>query len=198
VEYLKHALFDSGEFELTSSPTYNDVGLDWKDPANLDKRRQYEPNEGWVWDGDQDASGILWGGCVESIDELLRHNIAIPNLEQFNDIVLIAETSEEMPSAPYIARVFRALGERGILANIQGILIGRAKAWELNHQTSTEEKVAYRQAQQEAILKTVRAYNQNIPVVQNLDFGHTDPQICMPYGGKIAISPKDKKIVAEF
>jgi len=33
---------------------------------------------------------------------------------------------------------------------------------------------------------------------KTFDFGHTDPQICMPYGGKVTISSKDKRIVAEF
>ncbi len=83
IEYLKHALFDEGEFELKPSDIYNDMGLDWNDPANLDKERVYEKNDGWFWDGTQNAEGITWGGCVESIDELLRHGVQIPSLQDF-------------------------------------------------------------------------------------------------------------------
>lgn len=73
IKYLKLALFEKCEFEIEASKEYNDMGLDWNNPENLNKKRTYEPNEGWVWDENQNAEGITWGGCVESIDELLRH-----------------------------------------------------------------------------------------------------------------------------
>jgi len=108
------------------------------------------------------------------------------------------ETSEEIPTADYVMRFFRALGERGILERIKGLCVGRAKAREFNEPRSQAERVAYRNEQREAILKTVRAYNSEIPIVQNLDFGHTEPQIPMPYGNQIRIDSKEKRIFATF
>lgn len=198
VKYIKHALFDEGEFELLPSESFNDLGLDWNDESQLDKEREYEPNEGWNWDGDKSAEGLLWGGCVESVDEMLRHNVEIPTLEQFKDIVLMMETSEEIPTADYVRRVFRALGERGILERIKGVCVGRAKAREIGKLFSSEERSIYRTEQQETIIKTVRAYNKEIPIVQNMDFGHTDPQIPMPYGNMIRIDAKERRVFATF
>lgn len=198
VEYIKHALFDQGEFELKYSQEYNDIGLNWNDDALLNTRRIYEENKGWYWDGSQNATGLLWGGCVESIDEMLRHGVTIPNLEQFEGIVLMLETSEEIPAAGYVFRVLRALGERGILEKIKGVLVGRPKAWEFDKPQNIEEKEEYRKEQREKILKAVRIYNQNIPVIQNLDFGHTDPQIPMPYGSTVRIDSDNKKIFVTF
>jgi muramoyltetrapeptide carboxypeptidase LdcA involved in peptidoglycan recycling len=86
LKYLTLALCDEGEIELEASKEYNDVGLNWNDPENLNKQRSYEPNAGWVWDGNQNAEGITWGGCLESIDEILRHGVAIPSLEQFERV----------------------------------------------------------------------------------------------------------------
>jgi len=34
--------------------------------------------------------------------------------------------------------------------------------------------------------------------VQNLDFGHTDPQIALPYGMPIRINSTTKQIFVEF
>ncbi len=198
VDYLKKALFESGEFQIIPSQTYNDVGLSWDDPENLNKQRFYEPNSGWLWDGAEDAKGTTWGGCLESIDELLRHGVQIPNLDDFIDIVLMSETSEEIPTPDYVFRVFRALGERGILQRIKAVLVGRPKAWEFDKQWGAEQKADYRKKQAEAILKVVREYNKFIPVIQNLDFGHTDPQIAFPYGSKVKIDSVEKKIFAEF
>lgn len=198
IKYLKHALFEEGEFELTASDVYNDVGLSWDDLENINKERTYEKNDGWFWDGSLDVEGITWGGCLESIDEMLRHGIEIPNLEEFENIILFSETSEEIPPADYVFRVYRALGERGILQRVKGVLVGRPKAWEFNKQNSAEQKNEYRKSQRETILKVLRSYNKTAPVIQNMDFGHTDPQICLPYGKKVRISSSEKRIFAEF
>ncbi|MDP2655739.1 MAG: LD-carboxypeptidase [bacterium] len=198
LKYLKLALFESGEQELEASLVYSDMGLDWNDPANLDKERLYEPNDGWYWDGGENVEGISWGGCVESIDELLRHGIQTPSLEDFKNIILFTESSEEIPTAEYVYRVYRALGERGILERVKGILVGRPKAWEFDKQKNAGEKKEYKEKQREAILRAVRQYNKTIPVVQNLDFGHTNPQIPLPYGGHIRIDSDARKIFATF
>lgn len=198
IDYIRHALFDAGEYEIVPSPEYNEIGLDWSDPSLLTTRRVYEPNTGWVWDTPSDGGGVLWGGCLESIDDMLRNNVPIPNLNKFENIVLLLETSEEVPSHGYVQRVIRSLGERGILQKIQGVLVGRPKAWEFDKPFTKEERTLYVKNQHEVILQTIRSYNKNIPIVQNMNFGHTDPQIPMPYGGKVKIDSNKKKIFACF
>lgn len=198
IEYLKHAFFDDGIFELKSSPIFNDIGLNWNDQNTLNQKRRYQENDGWYWDGTDSGQGITWGGCVESVDELFRHGVNIPSLEDFKNIVLFLETSEEIPGHDYFRRVLRAFGERGILQNIQGLLIGRPKAWEFNKQNSDEEKEIYKKGQREMVLEIVRKYNQNIPIIQNLDFGHTSPQICLPTGKKIVVDTNNSLMKIEF
>jgi muramoyltetrapeptide carboxypeptidase LdcA involved in peptidoglycan recycling len=206
VSYLEKALFDDGEVELMESKEFCDSNLsedgksivNWDQPETLSKRKMYETNSGWRWDGHQNAEGLLWGGCIECIDEMLRHGSSIPSLEQFADIVLMLESSEEMPTAENVRRVIRAFGERGILKQVQGVLVGRPKAWHFDHMNSIEKKQKFRVDQREVILKTVREYNTSIPVIQNIDFGHTDPQISMPYGSKVRIDSETKKILVTF
>lgn len=203
IEYIKHAMFDDGLFELKESDLFNDVSLQWDDVETLTQSRVYEKNDGWKWNINENnkqeiLEGISWGGCLESVDELLRHNIQIPTLEQFKDIVLMLETCEEVNEANYVMRVFRALGERGILQNVKALLVGRPQAWDFSKQLNGDEKVKYRKEQIETIVKTVREYNKDLPIIQNMDFGHTNPQIPMPYGGKIRIDHVNNKIFAEF
>ena len=198
LRYLKKALFEGGETELESSENYNDVGLGWDDPANMNRAKLYEPNDGWIWDGEAEAQGFTWGGCLESIDEILRHDGRLPSLEQFEQIVLIAETSEEIPDHDYTRRIFRALGERGILERLKAILVGRPKAWEFGREKKIEEKAEYRKQQRQTIFKTVRAYNSTVPIVQNLDFGHTNPQICLPLGALAKIESSSHTISIQF
>lgn len=198
VENIRHALFDSGEYEISPSEEYNEIGLNWKDETLLTTKRTYEKNTGWIWDTPVDSEGILWGGCLESIDDMLRNNTPIPSLKEFENIVLMLETSEEIPSHGYVQRIIRALGERGILQKVQGIFVGRPKAWEFDKQFTKEERTIYTDEQQKTILETVRTYNKNIPVVQNMNFGHTDPQIPMPYGGRVRVDSNKKRIFVYF
>jgi muramoyltetrapeptide carboxypeptidase LdcA involved in peptidoglycan recycling len=197
VEYIRHALFDAGEYEILPSSEYNEIGLDWSDPSLLATRRVYEPNR-WAWDAPSDGEGILWGGCLESIDDMLRNNIPIPSLEEFGNIVLMLETSEEIPAHGYVRRVIRALGEREILQKVRGILVGRPKSWEFDKPFTKEERTTYAEGQQKAIIETARSYNKNISLVQNMNFGHTDPQIPMPYGRIVKIKKNEQKVFVEF
>lgn len=198
IEYLRYALFERGTKEIRASETFNDIGLDWGDTANLSLSRTHEPNEGWYWDGEGKATGVTWGGCVESIDKLLEHGVALPSLQEFEEIVLLLETAEDIPSSSYVTRVLTALGERGILERVQGVLVGRPKAWEFNNQQTPEERVSYREAQREAVIASMRTYNKTAPIVQNLNFGHTDPQIPFPYGRRVFIDSDIRNIKAEF
>lgn len=198
VEFLNHALFESGEYELRPSSTYNDIGLSWDEPETLGRERIYEENDGWSWSGQGKTEGTTWGGCLESVDEMLRHNIEIPTLKEFEDIVLFTETSEEIPTASYVARVYRALGERGVLERVRAVFVGRPKAWEFDKQNSKEEKENYRVEQRETTLKVIRTYNSSVPVIQNMDIGHTDPQIPLPNGSRVLIDSGKEKIIAGF
>jgi len=198
VKYLKKALFEQGEVEIKPSDNFNDIGLDWGNPENLNKERIYEPNEGWFWDGNQGVSGVTWGGCLESIDEILRHGIKIPSLKDFENIILITETSEEIPDYGQVFRVYRALGERGILERVKAVLVGRPKAWNFDKQQSDTARQEYRQKQRSVILETIRGYNNSVPIIQNLDFGHTSPQIPMPYGMPVRLDDVNKKIFVTF
>lgn len=196
--YLREALFAGGEIQLEESPEYNDQDLPWGIAENLGKRRRYQPNEGWFWDGSRDARGYTWGGCVESIDEILRHGRALPTLSDFEEIVLFLETSEGIPSADYVKRVLRALGERGILERVQGVLVGRPKAWSFETPHGDEEKIAYATAQRKAVTDVVRRYNPTAPIVQNLDFGHTAPSLCLPCGAQATIVSGERSITVRY
>ena len=198
INSLNRALFETGEFELEVSSQYNDEGLSWDDKENLTGERKWETNTGLVWDGDKNAEGILWGGCVESL--IVQSSTAkyMPSDEDIENKILVIETAEDIPEQWIIEYLLTGFGERGWLNKLQGILVGRPKAWEFDKQNSTEQKELYRQAQQETVLRVVREYNKDIPIIQNLDFGHTDPQIILPLGNKARIDSVSKKVFLTY
>lgn len=198
ISSIQHALFDEGEFELEVATEYNDEGLDWSVKENLSKQRKLEPNDGLVWDGNKDIEGILWGGCVESL--IVQSSTAkyLPKDEDIDDTILVLETAEDIPEHWIIEYLLTGFGERGWFDKFQAVLVGRPKAWEFDKQNSTEVKATYRKEQREAVIRTVRQYNKEIPIVQNVDFGHTDPQIVLPLGRKARILASDQKIYLTY
>ncbi len=133
-------------------------------------------------------SFAVWTVCQDyTYDELLRHGVQIPTLNDFKNIILMTETSEEMPTPELVFRIFRALGERGILARVKGLIVGRPQSWGFDRQNSVREKSEYRRKQREITLQVFRAYNQTAPIIQNMDFGHANPQVPMPYGKNVRI-----------
>ena len=97
-----------------------------------------------------------------------------------------------------IEYILTGFGERGWLDKFQAVLVGRPKAWEFDKQNSTVQKAEYRKQQMETVIKTMRRYNNKIPIIQNLDFGHTDPQVALPNGGMVRISSNEKKIYLSY
>jgi muramoyltetrapeptide carboxypeptidase LdcA involved in peptidoglycan recycling len=197
-EYIRHALFDSGEFELRWSEVYNDIGNNWSDKTSMSKPRITEPNEPWAWDGEQDAEGVLWGGCVESLIVQATAQIYMPSDADLEGAILFIETAEDIPDHWVLEYLLTGFGERGWFDKFQAVLVGRPKAWEFDKQNDTEQKSTYRKQQRETVLKVVREYNQTIPIIQNLDFGHTDPQVAVPKGGKVRIDNAQKKIYLSY
>lgn len=90
------------------------------------------------------------------------------------------------------------LGERGWLSQISGLMIGRPKAWDFSAQNDALWRKKYRETQRQIIIQAVRQYNADLTIVQNVDFGHTDPQIVLPIGRTATLDPAKNQITLEY
>jgi hypothetical protein len=54
----------------------------------------------------------------------------------------------------------------------------------------------YRAGQREAILRALAAYNPTATAVFGVDFGHTDPQWILPYGGMLTVDGPGRRVTA--
>jgi muramoyltetrapeptide carboxypeptidase LdcA involved in peptidoglycan recycling len=190
-EAFRAAFFDDGWYDLRPAESFTDVNLDWADPANLERDLEMLPGAGWHWHGGSGAvEGRLWGGCLEIVDFNLRaaRHLA-PDDAAYDGCVLYLETSEEMPTAQYVGEVLMCMGERGLLQRFRALLMGRPKGWSFEHPNDQPGRQAYVDAQHEAVLAAMAEYSPDVPVVLDVDFGHTDPQLVIPNGGEVRIDP---------
>jgi muramoyltetrapeptide carboxypeptidase LdcA involved in peptidoglycan recycling len=196
---LRAALFSSGDYELRPVRHYGDEDKDWADPASFEAAPAMRPCGGWIWhNGDRVVNGPGWGGCLEVLSWLLMADRCIGPAEAFEGGVLFLETSEEMPSADEVYRILRSMGERGLLGQFPAVLVGRAKACSLQHPTSPRQRDTYQYRQREAVRKALRDYAPDAMVVFDVDLGHTDPQVVLPYGGMIRVDGPARRITVSY
>lgn len=198
-ESLRAALFTGGGYELRSAGEYNDQDMDWNDPATGTTEPRMLPAGDWRWHGpSRVVTGPSWGGCLELIDFNLRAGRYLRPPDAYDGAVLLLETSEELPPAEYVYRVLMGMGERGLLQRFGAVLVGRAKAWSLSTRNGPEQKAAYAQEQHAAVLRAMAEYHPDVPVVLDIDFGHTDPHLVLPIGGGVTVDPVRRAVTVTY
>ncbi len=196
-ESLRAALFDSGPYELTPASRFTDLDGDWTTPSAFESEVESFPGDGWVWhNAESVASGPSWGGCVEVLAWLLMANRCIPS--SLDGAVLMLETSEEMPRHKDVYTILRSMGERGLLAGVAGVMVARPKTSTLTFRASEASRRSYVEDQRAAVSRALTEYCPSAVVVFNVDFGHTDPQLIVPYGGNVTLDGPSQRIVVSY
>lgn len=195
IHSIRKALFDSFIGEIQAAMEYSDADLDWSDKENLSKKRPMYPSSGWMWHNwsNESITGRLWGGCLEVLDFHLSVKCYLPDFEHLDNTVLFIETSEEMPTEGFVYRFIASLGELSLLKKFKAILVAYPKA-QFCDKLPPGGREAYILLQQEAIKRALKDYKADIPVIFNMNFGHTDPQIIIPNGGLVSIDSLKKTI----
>ncbi|WP_433552737.1 S66 family peptidase [Micromonospora zamorensis] len=195
---LRAALFTTDWYELTPAHEWGDRPNPWTEPKTLAHEPEMLPGAGWRWQGPQrEVRGRTWGGNLEILHWLLATD-RVPTAAELDGSVLIVETSQEMPGAQEVFRIVRNMGERGLLAAFPAIVVGRPKAWDFDKPLSVPERQAWGDAQREAITRALAPYNPDAVVVFDVDLGHTDPQLIIPYGGEIRVDAVARRISVRY
>lgn len=173
-EYFKKILFESEPIEITKSESWSDDK--WvKDQSN----RKLVKNRGWWVINDGEAEGEIIGGNLCSLN-LLQGTEYMPDIA--NKILFIEDDS--MSTVGEFSRNWQSLMHLKEFASVKGVVFGR-----FQKKTKMTEKLL-------AGLIKMKPELNKIPVIGNVDFGHTDPKITFPVGGvaKIMVKNGDSKI----
>ncbi len=57
-----------------------------------------------------------------------------------------------------------------------------------------DERATYAAQQRAAVMKAMAVYNPEATIVFDVDFGHTDPQLIIPYGGMVRIDGPSRTV----
>lgn len=158
--------------------------------------RERTKTDGWKYiQGTSRVQGRLLGGCVESLN-MINGTYLWPSLEEWEDTILFLETSEDMLPPEVFGYFLRNLGAQGILGKVNGILFGRPGGTIKKEDTEKKEKwLSTYKDFDKYLLKVCQEYGRSdMPIVTNMDFGHTVPQILLPYGILTEIDPINKTV----
>jgi len=173
--HVRHMLFVGGDgYDYRPYAQYGDGYPDWRDMSKAGQINQLRPQEGWrLLQGRGDVEGRLFGGCIEVLADL-QGGAYWPDRDFWAGRILFLETSEEAPSVARVAEMLRAYGRQGVWDRVAALLIGRAARY------GDDDKAALDQAVR-AVIGTEFG-RPDLPIMSNMDFGHTDPQIILPLG----------------
>ncbi len=196
---LRAALVTGERIEITEPGESEDFGVDWADPRALDFFGEREPAGPWSWHGPaRTVTGQAWGGCVEVIEETFiagRFSFAPDVLDGG---VLLLETSEELLPARHVGWIVRALGERGILAAVDAVLVARPPVSDFTRRPPAGERARLRAEQRDVVTGIISRYNPDAVVCVGVPFGHTRPQWILPHGGTITVDGTARRVTADY
>ncbi|MFC7216602.1 S66 peptidase family protein [Streptomyces polyrhachis] len=197
---LRAALFGSQEYELRPAPEFRTIDQDWREADTWTTEPPMEPGTGWGWhQADRVVEGVSWGGCLEILAwQLMADSEVQRDPAAYEGCVLMLETSEELPPATEVFRTLRNMGERGLLARFPALLMGRPKTWSFERPLDAGARARYAAEQREAVLRATAAYAPEAMVVFDVDFGHTDPQLVLPYGGTVRVDGPARRVSVRY
>ncbi|MBY6053461.1 S66 peptidase family protein [Cytobacillus firmus] len=177
IEMVNRTLFSNEVIgEIQPANEWTSERLEWIE-ENKNLRRSMRENSGYeVLQGSGAAKGHLIGGCIEVL-EFAKGTELWPEKKYWENSILFFETSEEKPDPNHIKYWLRNYAAQGILQKANGIIFGKPQ----------DEK--YYDEYKEVILIVMKEFElEDLPILYNLNFGHTEPKIILPYGALAEIN----------
>ena len=170
MDAFKKAIMHKDDFDISVSTEWSD------DPWYRDQEnRTFIKNAGAVVMHDGTAHGHLIGGNLSTF-ALLQGTKYMP--ADFDDIILFIEDDSESSEETTI-RQLNGILMQDFAHKIRGILVGR-------FQKSTNPEI-------KKIYQTIQNRMPNVPVIMNLDFGHTTPLLTIPTGAYCKMNARDNE-----
>ena len=156
---------------VAASSEYTDEFLNWFGKEDQTRARKLKANRGYVTLREGQCSGRLLGGCLSS----MLHLRGTKFWPDFNGALLCLEVPEgaELSRGESISLIDMHLADlelSGLFEKAGGLLFGR-----LYNTPPEEERGIF-----DLLLKYTSL--KPIPIMANVDFGHTDPMITIPMG----------------
>jgi muramoyltetrapeptide carboxypeptidase LdcA involved in peptidoglycan recycling len=200
LSYLKQILFSNTPKVLIEN---NPKGwtldrVPWDTKNSTQKRKMQKPIAMKFIQGKKVVEGTIIGGCMDVL-EFIKGTFLWPDAKVWQNAILFIEISEDKPSPTQVKYWLRNYGAQGILKVLNGIVFGvpggDIEFNDPDYNVKLEKHISSFSKYDEAILKVCKEYDrEDLPVVTQVQFGHTAPMITLPLGAKAKIDCVNKKL----
>lgn len=181
IEMVNRTLFSNQSIgNIQPANEWTSERLEWIE-KNKDQGRRMQKNSGYeLLQGSGTAQGRLIGGCIEVL-EFVKGTELWPEEKYWENCILFFETSEDKPEPVLVKYWLRNYAAQGILQKANGIIFGKPQ----------DEK--YYDEYKEQIQTVMKEFGlEDLPILYNLNFGHTEPKFILPYGALAEINCDEK------
>ena len=181
IEMINRTLFSNEVIgSIQPSNEWTSERLEWIEMNKYQKRIMNE-NKGYeLLQGKGIVQGHLIGGNIEVL-EFVKGTVLWPDEEYWENTILFFETSEDKPNPDNIKYWLRNYAIQGILQKAKGLIFGKPQ----DEKYYNEYKVEIERVMKEFKLE-------QLPILYNLNFGHTEPKFILPYGALAEINCEEQ------
>ena len=145
-----------------------------------------------VLQGKESVEGILLGGCLDSIYDMLTGNRykdekeicqkyqVFPSKTEWQGKILLLETSEEKVSPLVYKQMLEVVKEEGVFEVVKGVIHGKPM------------DEAYYEEYKKILVDVI--HQPDLPILYNVNVGHATPRGIYPLNAKIRLNLEEKKI----
>jgi muramoyltetrapeptide carboxypeptidase len=166
LNYFKKCLMSDEPFEVLPSSEWSDD--EWY--INQEERKLIANDGVWVLNEGQ-AEGLILGGNLCTFN-LLQGTAYFPSLK--GSVLFLEDDYESQPH--HFDRDLQSLIHQTDFSEVKGLVIGRFQ----NRSHMSRDLL-------EQIIKSKKELSR-IPILGNIDFGHTDPKVTFPIGGTVSLN----------
>ncbi|MEO6131686.1 MAG: S66 peptidase family protein [Saprospiraceae bacterium] len=184
IDDIKRTLFSCSPVGqiLPNKSGWTSERLEWTDLSLSDQKRKLTESKGWNFlQGTIKVQGKLIGGCVEVLEFLKATEYWFDSAAWENSILFL-ETSEVTISPSNFKWIMWNYAAQGVFHKTKGVILGRPY-----DNKFTEE---YNQILLQII--NVELQLTELPIITEMDFGHTSPSFTIPYGLTAEINCEQK------
>ncbi len=181
IEQVRDVLFRGrANYRYRASTAYSEGYPDWSREELVGHVGRKRRSGGWkTLQGEDRAVGQLFGGCIEVL-EMMKGTAFWPPRSFWDGKVLFLETSENMPTPDNVRYMLRNYGMQGVLGDISALLFGRPRGY---------DRVGKRRLARVLCQVAEEFGRTDLPIITDMEFGHTDPQMVLPLGLKAEVDP---------
>ena len=174
---VNRTLFSNEEIgKIEPAKEWTSEHIEWVE-ENKYIQRTMNKNSGYeLLQGTGIVHGHLIGGCIEVL-EFVKGTGLWPEKTHWENSIVFFETSEDKPHPTYIKYWLRNYAAQGILQKINGIVFGKPI-----------DEHYYEEYKQEIVTIMQEYKLEHVPILYNLNFGHTEPKFILPYGARAEIN----------